>query len=62
MALMRESVDIEPYYFEEEIQKPIWVDAMVDEYESISRNSAWEVVPTLEEKIVVGSKWIYKVT
>ena len=41
--------------------QPIWVDAMVEEYYSIIRNSAWEVVPRLKRKSVVGSRWIYKV-
>ena len=38
-----------------------WVDAMVEEYDSIVRNSAWEIVPRPEGKSVVGSRWIYKV-
>ena len=52
---------IEPSSFEEEVQHPTWVDAMVEEYDSIIRNSAWEVVPRLMGKSVVGSRWIYKV-
>ena len=43
------------------VEDPAWVDAMVEEYDSIFRNSAWEIVPRLEGKSVVGSKWIYKV-
>eukprot|EP00253_Pinus_taeda_P006033 PITA_06033 len=34
---------------------------MVEEYDSIARNSAWEIVPKPEGKLVVGSRWIYKV-
>ena len=34
---------------------------MVEEYDSIVKNSAWEIVPRLEGKSVVGSRWIYKV-
>ena len=34
---------------------------MIEEYDSIVRNSAWEIVPRLEGKSVVGSRWIYKV-
>ena len=34
---------------------------MVEEYESIIRNNAWEVFPRLEDKSVVLSRWIYKV-
>eukprot|EP00253_Pinus_taeda_P010164 PITA_10164 len=34
---------------------------MVEEYDSIVRNSVWDVVPRLEDKSVVRSCWIYKV-
>ena len=51
----------EPSSFEEAAQEPTWVDAMVEEYDSIFRNSAWEIVPRLVGKSVVGSRWIYKV-
>ena len=34
---------------------------MVEEYESIVRNNAWEIVPRPVSKSVVGSRWIYKV-
>ena len=43
------------------MQEPTWVDAMVDEYESIVRNNAWEIVIMLVGKSVVSSRWIYKV-
>ena len=39
----------------------VWVDAMVEEYDSIIKNSICEVVPRLEDKLVVSSRWIYKV-
>jgi hypothetical protein len=34
---------------------------MVEEYDSIVKNSAWEIVPRPVDKSVVGSRWIYKV-
>ena len=34
---------------------------MVEEYDSIVRNSAWEIVPRPVDKSMVGSRWIYKV-
>ena len=43
------------------MQEPTWLDAMLEEYDSIVRNSAWEIVPRLVGKSVVGSIWIYKV-
>eukprot|EP00253_Pinus_taeda_P025183 PITA_25183 len=45
MALVGECVESEPSSFEEEVQKLVWVDAMVEEYDSIIRNCAWDVVP-----------------
>ena len=32
-----------------------------EEYDSIVKNSAWEIVPRSEGKSMVGSRWIYKV-
>ena len=60
MALVRKCVVIEPSSFEEAVEDPARVD-VVEEYDSIVRNSAWEIVPRLEGKSVVGSRWIYKV-
>ena len=34
---------------------------MVEEYDSIMWNSVWDVVPRLEDKSVVTSRWLYKV-
>jgi len=60
MALIGECVETEPSSFEEAVQQPIWVDAMVEEYDSIVQNSVWDAVPRLENKSVVSSRWIYK--
>ena len=61
MALMSKCIVTEPSSFEEAMEDPAWVDAMVEEYDSIVRNSAWEIVPRPEGKSVVGLRWIYKV-
>eukprot|EP00253_Pinus_taeda_P025926 PITA_25926 len=61
MALMRESVEVEPSSFKEAVQQPVWVDAMVEEYASIIRNNVWEVVPRPADKSVVSSRWLYKI-
>ena len=34
---------------------------MAKEYESIIKNSVWEVVPRPADKSLVGSRWILKV-
>ena len=61
MALARDCVETEPSSFEEVVQQLIWVDAMVEEYDSIVRNNVWDVVPRLENKLVVSYHWLYKV-
>jgi len=55
MALMSESIEVEPSSFKEAVHKLVWVDAMVEKYESIIRNSVWELVPTATDKLVVSS-------
>ena len=34
---------------------------MMEEYASIMKNDVWEVVPKLEVKSVVTSRWLYKI-
>ena len=34
---------------------------MAKEYESIMKNYVWDVVPRLKGKIVVISKWLFKI-
>ena len=34
---------------------------MIEEYQSIMKNDVWDVVPRQKGKLVVTSKWIYKI-
>ena len=43
MALMSKCIVTELSSFEEAVQQPIWVDATVEEYDSIVKNSEWAV-------------------
>eukprot|EP00253_Pinus_taeda_P012015 PITA_12015 len=61
MALVGECVEAEPSFFEEVVQQLIWVDAMVEEYDSIVHNSVLDVVPRPENKSIVSAHWLYKV-
>jgi len=61
MALMTKLVESYPSSFNKVVEKPIIVDAMVEEYESIVKNIFFEVVPRRVYKLVVGSRWIFKV-
>ena len=58
---MRKCILTKPSSFQEAVHEPTWVAAMVEEYDSIVRNSAWEIVPRPVDKSLVGSRWIYKV-
>ena len=53
VALMCDLVDHEPSRFEEEVQKKEWVEAMIEQYQSIMKNDVWDVVPRLKDKDVV---------
>ena len=61
MVLMSECIVTEPSSFEEVVQQPTRVDAMVEDYDSIIRNNDWEVIPRPVGKLVVGCRWTYKV-
>jgi hypothetical protein len=60
MALIRKCIVTVPSSFQEAVQDPTWVDAMVEEYDSIVKNSGREIVPRSIDKSVVGLRWIYK--
>ena len=34
---------------------------MIEEYQLIMKNEVWDVVPRLEGKSIITSKWIYKI-
>ena len=55
MDFMCDLVDKEHTCFEEVIKQKEWVDAMVEEYQSIIKNDVWEVVPRPKDKSVVSS-------
>ena len=52
-------VDQEPTNYEEAVHKKEWVEEMTEEYQLIMRNDVWDIVPKLEGKSIVSSKWIY---
>ena len=58
---MRQLVNVEPSSYKEAASQHVWVDAMIEEYSSIMKNDVWEVVPKQTRKLVVTSRWIYKI-
>ena len=57
VSSIRES---EPSTLEEAVDREVWRDAMMEEYNSIMKNDVWEVVPRPEGKSMVTSRWLYK--
>ena len=57
---MSDLVDKEPTCFEDAPKQKEWIDAMVEEYQSIIKNDVWKIVPRPKDKSMVSSKWIFK--
>eukprot|EP00253_Pinus_taeda_P025150 PITA_25150 len=51
----------EPLSFTEVVKHRVWKDAKTKEYESTMKNDVCDVVPRPQEKVVVTSKWLYKI-
>ena len=49
-------VDEEPTCFEEASKNKEWMDALIEEYQSIIKNDVWDVVPRPNDKSMVSSK------
>ena len=37
-----------------------WMGAMMDEMESLQKNSVWELVPKPKERKPIGCKWVFR--
>ena len=61
MAMETSLRESKPSTFEEAAEHQVWRDAMMEEYHSIMKNDAWEIVPRPEGKSVVTSRWLYKI-
>eukprot|EP00253_Pinus_taeda_P016236 PITA_16236 len=61
LTIMSTIIQNEPSSFSDAIKHQVWKDAMTEEYDSIMKNYVWEVVPRPQDKIVVMSKWLYKI-
>ncbi len=53
--------EVEPICFEQAVGNPKWDNAMDEEMVALNANAIWELVVLLEDKKVIGCKWVYKV-
>lgn len=51
---------VEPLNFEQAKEHKEWRDSMSEECDAIMRIQTWELVDLLENKVSIGSKWLYK--
>jgi hypothetical protein len=51
---------VEPNNFNEASEDVNWLKSMNEELDQIEKNDTWELVPRLENKSVIASKWVYK--
>lgn len=58
---MSQIIDSKPSSFDEPYKLQVRKDDIMEEYQSIMNNDVWEIVPKPKWKLVVTSKWIYKI-
>lgn len=51
----------EPHSVSEAILIPEWKDVMQQEYDALSRNNTWTLVPRLADVHPITSKWLFRV-
>ena len=59
--MVTDIIETEPSSYEEACTQSVWRESMAEEYASITKNDVWEVVPRLEGKSMVTSRWLYKI-
>ncbi|GKV49915.1 hypothetical protein SLEP1_g56638 [Rubroshorea leprosula] len=52
--------DLEPVFFEEAIQDPKWVNAMLEEMKAIEKNNTWELTDLPQDQKAIDVKWVFK--
>ncbi|KAM7469310.1 hypothetical protein LguiA_007493 [Lonicera macranthoides] len=51
----------EPYSFKKASSNPLWLQAMIEELQSLEKAQTWELVVLPPGKTVGGYKWVYKI-
>ena len=54
------SIPPEPVNFSSAIKQPKWIEAMKEEFDSLTHNKTWKLVPQPHNRPIIGCKWIYK--
>ena len=51
---------IEPKNFKDANVDPNWICAMQDELAQFERNKVWELVPKPNDRMIIGTKWVFR--
>jgi hypothetical protein len=51
---------VEPVNYEQTNEHEEWRNTVNEEYDSLMKNHTWELVEFFENKVPIGSKWLYK--
>jgi Reverse transcriptase (RNA-dependent DNA polymerase) len=51
---------IEPKNFKDANVDPNWICAMQDELAQFERNRVWELVPKPNDRMIIGTKWVFR--
>ena len=52
---------LEPSFAAQALQIPYWKQAVDDEYNSHMRNNTWQLVQLPTGRVLIGSKWVFRV-
>ena len=61
VALLTELIKTEPSNVKEAPSHQSWKEAMIKEYNSILKHDVWVGLPRPKDKLVVSSKWLFKI-
>ena len=56
VVLLSNIIGVEPSNYEEVVEKKVWKDVMLKEYQLIMKNDVWDIVPRPKRKSTVNSK------
>ena len=51
----------EPTTYTQASKSPVWVSAMIEEFQALQNQSTWCLVPLPSHKTAIGCKWVFKI-
>jgi len=60
LALYAFLFNIEPKNVHEALVDSDWVTAMLEEVYQFERNKVWHLVPQPKDRLIIGTKWMFK--